>query len=298
VPDAEAIRPWRGWSDLLAMQAVCSRRLAAAPGRTYAHPGDVAWWTKGQSDEALAATFLLWEIDGTVPGFAGVFEDERAFTVLVDAAHRDTDRAVAFEEAIMAIAAARMPGPLRVSGLELETGAFARWRDRGFAPIDVGYRNFVRPLDPTADVEPDGVEVRAVTEDDLAMRAAVTYAAFDNDGPLDAYIDTYAAFWSSPASPRGWDLLALTSDGAPAACCIAWPDRASGAGTFEPVATHPDHHRQGYGRAILRAGFARLAAAGMAWAIVGTNLTNDPAEGLYRSVGFEPDTVLRFLERP
>jgi Acetyltransferase (GNAT) family. len=71
----------------------------------------------------------------------------------------------------------------------------------------------------------------------------------------------------------------------------------SRAGTFEPVATHPDLHRRGFGRALLLDGLRRFAAAGMTYAIVGAVIENPRAEALYRSVGFLPDRLLREYER-
>ena len=85
--------------------------------------------------------------------------------------------------------------------------------------------------------------------------------------------------------------------GRAAACCIAWPDPVSRAGTFEPVATHPDLNGRGFGKAVLTEGLRRFAAAGMTYAIVGVDVGNAPAEALYRSVGFRPDRTLRVYER-
>jgi len=157
--------------------------------------------------------------------------------------------------------------------------------------------NLVRSLDVATDVPFDDVLVEPVGDTDMDARASVTYAAFENDPPYEGYLADYRVFRASPAYPHGWDLLAKDAAGRPAACCIAWPDPASGAGTFEPVATHPDFRRRGFGRAVLHAGFHRLAAAGMRWAIVGTELHDDAAEALYRSVGFEPDHIVRVYER-
>ena len=134
--------------------------------------------------------------------------------------------------------------------------------------------------------------------DDIEDRAAITHAAFEAPEPFDRYLADYAAFFASPAYPHGWDLLLRDTDGRAAACCIAWPDPVSRAATFEPVATHPDLHGQGFGRALLLEGLRRFAAAGMTYAIVGVDVDNAPAKALYRSVGFRPDRVLRAYERP
>lgn len=80
--------------------------------------------------------------------------------------------------------------------------------------------------------------------------------------------------------------MAEDDDGVAVACCIAWPDALSGAGNFEPVATHPDAERRGFATAAIAEGLRRLRDAGMTWAIVRTPLSNTGAQALYRSLGF------------
>ena len=279
------------------MQAVCSRRLAAAPGRSDTHPGDVAWWTgwPPQTPDALARGFLLWEVGGRVVGWAT--HDDDGLVVLVDPEHRGSVDAVAFEDDAVTWAGAATDGQLRVTEIARDEAACERWRGRGFEPADGGYVTFVRRLDPTADRAPDA-PVAPVDEEDLLARASVTHAAFGNARDLEPYAADYATFRASPAYPTGWDLLVRTPDGDPAACCLAWPDPASGAGLFEPVATHPDHQRRGYGHAVMAAGLARLADAGMRWAIVITATRNEGAVALYRSLGFVPDSAHLAFVRP
>lgn len=58
-------------------------------------------------------------------------------------------------------------------------------------------------------------------------------------------------------------------------------------GEFEPVATRPDHHRKGLGRAMLTYGLQQMQAKGMKTALVRTGVDNLPAIGLYEAVGYE-----------
>jgi mycothiol synthase len=287
-------RPFREWSDLPAMQAVCSATLRAAPGRAVAHPGDIAWMAgwHPRSIERLGEEFLLWEDDGEVVGFGALEPDDGDLSLFVTPARSETEGALAFEEDALAWATRDGAAP---TWTEFEDAAAAveRWTSRGYRPTDVGYLNLVRPLD---DVPPDAAadeRVQPVGEDDVEGRATVTHDAFEEPQPLADYVADYRGFRASPTYPHGWDLLLRDADGNPAACCIAWTDRLSRASTFEPVATHPSMHRRGFGAALLREGCRRLAAAGMTYAIVGVELGNAPAEALYRSVGFRPDRVLR-----
>ncbi|MEP7059561.1 MAG: GNAT family N-acetyltransferase [Actinomycetota bacterium] len=291
-------RPYRGWDDLRGMQALCTERLLASPGRASAHPGDMAWWVgwPPRSEETLADMFLMWEEDGKVVGFASSDPEEGDFSVFVSPARTDTVRAAAFEDAALTWAS-RNGKPVIWTEFEDEAAAIQRWRVRGFRPTEGGLLNLTRDLADVAAGAPADERVCPVGDDDVEGRASVTHAAFGSEKPFDAYVAAYAGFRSSPAYPHGWDLLLRDEDGRAAACTIAWTDPVSRAATFEPVGTHPDQSRRGFGRALLLEGLRRFAAAGMTYAIVGVNTDNPGAEALYRSVGFEPDRLLRSYER-
>ena len=291
------IRPYRGWDDLRAMQAVCSARLLSSPGRAAAHPGDIAWWVgwPSSSAERLAEKLLLWEEGGDLVGFAS-FEHEGDLSVFVSPTLTDTKAAADFEDAAQ-VWATRGDSPPRWVEFEDETAAIERWRDRGYLPSSRGYLNLTRPLHDVVDGDDGDDRVRPVGDDDVPDRASITHAAFGSPKPFAEYAAAYAGFRASPAYPHGWDLLLRDSDGRAAACCIAWPDPVSRSGTFEPVATHPDFHRHGFGKALLLDGLRRFAAAGMTYAIVLVDIDNPGAEALYRSVGFRPDRVLRVYDR-
>ena len=293
------IRAFSGWDDLRAMQAVCSARLLASPGRAAAHPGDIAWWAgwPPRSVDELAEMFLLWEDAGEVIGFASYSQEEGDFSVFALPAFTDSEASIEFEEAALAWAS-RGDAPVRWIEFEDESAAVERWHGRGYRPLPGGIMNLTRSLDDVIGEGSGDDRVRAVGDDDVEGRASVTHAAFGSDKPFEDYASDYAGFRSSPAYPHGWDLLLRDDDGRAAACCIAWIDPVSRAGTFEPVATHPDLHRRGFGRALLLDGLRRFAAAGMTYAIVGAVVANPRAEALYRSVGFGPDRLLREYERP
>lgn len=292
------VRQWRGWEDLPSMQALCSARLLAGPGRANAHPGDIAWWAgwPRKSDEALADTFLLWEVRGELAAFAARDAGEGDLAVFTDPAHAETPDAIAFEEAALAWAS-RGDEPVQWVEFEDEDGAVGRWRDRGYRPTPVGYLNMTVSLEDVDADAPLDDRVRPVRDDDATDRAAITHAAFQSDRPLTDYAADYDSFRASPAYPVGSDLLLRDDDGQAVACCIAWVDPVSRAATFEPVATHPAFHGRGFGKALLLDGLRRFAAAGMTYAIVGVVVGNTPAESLYGSVGFRPDRTLRVYQR-
>jgi ribosomal protein S18 acetylase RimI-like enzyme len=258
----------------------------------------MAWWVGWPPTpiERLADAYLLWEADGEVVGFA-TLPHEGDLCVFVSPELTDTEAAVDFEDAALAWAS-RDDTPVRWTEFEDDTAAVKRWRDHGFLPTEEGYLNLTRALDDEAARSERDDRIQPVGDDDVEDRASITHAAFGKKRPFAQYVAEYAGFRASPAYPHGWDLLLRDTDGRAAACCIAWPDPVSRAGTFEPVATHPDMHRRGFGRALLLEGLRRFAAAGMTYAIVGVDVDNPGAEALYCSVGFRPDRVLRVYARP
>jgi len=288
-------RPFQGWQDLAAMQAVCSAKLLAEPGRAVAHPGDIAWlvgWPP-RSIERLAEEIVLWEHHDEVVGFAAFAPDDGDLSVLVSPEMASTAPVIDFEDEVLAWASRAGPS-VRWFEFEDETAIVDRWRARGFRPTDEAYRNLTRSLDEGGTRDE---RVKPVGDDDVGDRASINHAAFQSTQAFDEYASAYARFRASPAYPDGWDLL-LREDGRAAACCLAWTDPVSRAATFEPVATHPEMARRGFGRALLLDGLSRFADVGMTYAIVGVEVDNAGAEALYRSVGFEPDRVLRVYERP
>jgi GNAT superfamily N-acetyltransferase len=90
----------------------------------------------------------------------------------------------------------------------------------------------------------------------------------------------------SPVNDRERDLVAVAPDGRVAAFMVWWSD-PSGIAQIEPFGTHPDFHRQGVGRALLKFGLARMQAAGMRTVRVCTEESREAAVAFYGSAGFE-----------
>lgn len=287
-------RPWAGWADLVPMQTLAGTSLREAPSRTFIHPGDLAWWLGWwpKTTEELAAITQIWEVDGRM--VAWVVDDTGYIGECIASGSLDDDVLLASMDRWID---ARLPGHVR-SARDNDPVGIARLASAGYRRIPDDMVAFSLDLDRLEPSEPDPRVSTVDRSDDLGARLSVTHAAFGVDRPFDDYVAGYRRFMDSPAYPDGWDLVAWTPEHEAAACCIAWPDPVSRVGNFEPVATHPSFHRQGFATLVLRDGLRRLREAGMRRAVVRTPADNVAALALYRSVGFEPDHEQLSFRRP
>jgi len=275
------------------MQELLARALRDTPELAFFHPGDLAWWVgwPSQTPEELAAKVAIVEDDGEIVGW--LYIDREDVNEWVDPAA--SDPAAVWRELDAALDA--RPDLARSIRGDDAAGE-ARLRAAGYEPMDeymIGFSIDLAGLD--LDGEDDRVRPVALG-DDLTPRASVTRAAFHVERvSFERYVEEYVAFTRSPAYPLGWDLVAWAGPDRAAACTIAWPDPVSRVGNFEPVAAHPDFHRQGYGTAVMRDGLRRLRDAGMRRAVVFTRMDNDAGIALYRSVGFHDDNIQRWFSR-
>jgi ribosomal protein S18 acetylase RimI-like enzyme len=287
------VRELDAMSALPVIGAIASAMLHSSPERAPVHPGDLAWWS-------------AWRPDGSPPPRVALVEDGSAAVAAVVVDGREVVELVDPSVAASALGATHdameawietLAEPVTRLAFDGDEAAIARITARGFAPTEHGMHCFALDLTAAPPVEP-GITVTPVDPDgDLEGRLRVTHAAFGVRVPFDGYVERYRAFTRSSAYPRGWDLVALDADGTPAACCIGWPDAASGVGNLEPVATHPAYLRRGFGRAVVATALARFAGAGLTRAIVVTPVENAGGVAFYRSLGFEIRGFLRSYER-
>ncbi len=289
------LRAYAGAADLPALQDVVARVLRDRPDHGEFHPGEVLWWVcrPAWDEDELAASILIDEEDGEVTAWA---MDDGSEVLGFVAPHRADAIGDRFFDDVTSWLAARAGRPVR-SAFATDADAIARLEAAGYREVPGEARvTFRRSL--AAAVERPAVDVRPLAlDEDPAGRCSITHAAFGVTEPFDAYVEVYARFVRSSWYPAGHDLVAHAPDGRAAACCIAWTDPVSGVGAFEPVATHPDLQRRGYGRAVLLAGLRLMAEAGMRAAMVGTPASNTAARALYRSVGFDDERTLLAFAR-
>jgi GNAT superfamily N-acetyltransferase len=104
---------------------------------------------------------------------------------------------------------------------------------------------------------------------------------FDHVDPAEwSTPEEYLLVQSAPDYPRDRDLVVEAPNGEYVSLCIAWYDDQNRFGVFEPVCTHPDYRRRGFGKAVIREGLNRLYRLGARKAYVGSG------QEFYAAIGF------------
>lgn len=102
----------------------------------------------------------------------------------------------------------------------------------------------------------------------------------------------------SPGYEPERELIIQAEDGAIVAFAVIRYDYLNKNGLFEPVGTHKDYQRRGFGKAIMLHGLQKMFAAGMRFASVAHFGDNRAARGLYQSCGFRPWHLLDSYTKP
>lgn len=290
-------RPYRDYSDFNQIRRILIEGRQANNGTYYVHLGDVNWWLFYPDQSAdLPQRLYLWEDGGQALGWCLLTPDEGYWDVFVHPRLQGSPQA----EAMFAWAEARLADMVKAKGGE-KLGVFwisegdvwrRAWLEGHGYVLRSAHPLFTRSLaDPIAEpVLPAGYRLRpSAGEAEAESRARASYAAFQSSWDWDKYLQRRLSFMRSPVYDDERDIVAIAPDGAVAAFTIHWCDPVNKVGLFEPVGTHPDHHRRGLGKAVLLDSLRRLKAQGMETAIVGTGNDNVAAIRLYESVGFQLD---------
>jgi len=132
---------------------------------------------------------------------------------------------------------------------------------------------------------PDGFSFQAANSiEDATALAEVHNASFGSSWTPQSYRQVM----ESPGYEPERELVIQAPDGTFVAFSIIWTDHLNDTGLFEPVGTHKDYRRRGFGQAIMLYGMQKMAAAGMKFATVAHFGQNEAARGLYQACGFKP----------
>jgi ribosomal protein S18 acetylase RimI-like enzyme len=294
-------RPYRGAADWEKMQRILIEGRRANNGTYYVHVGDLSWWMYYHDTGApFSEQIWLWEEADAVRGWVLFTPEESVFDLFIHPALRGAPEAIYMHDWAEAQLARQMRAR---NGSEVgmmwifETDQVRRQllETRGYAPKDRSLVYFTRPLDgddPAPNL-PEGFAVRGCRgEVEVEQRARAQHGAFQSKWEWERYVARFRRFMQSPVYAGERDMIAVAPDGRVAAFCIFWLDPENKVGLFEPVGTHPDFQRKGFGKAVMRESLRRMRASGMESAIVCAYSDNVAAQKLYSSVGFRATNKL------
>ncbi len=256
-----------------------------APLLDQVHSGDIGWHLR-LDDDRIDDAFLLWERDGR-PVAVGLAEGE----VLRTAVDPDLDRDDELAEAL--------------------AGCFV-----GFGYVDALGGSAVRRLlvgrgwgvdpDPWVLLHRELTEADATRADpdtrpldgeaEVAARVAVQRSAFAPGSTFTA--ERWHQMTTGPTYDPRFEMVTWTPDGQPAAAATGWFAGPGRCAILEPVGTHADHRRQGYGTRANLGVMAALARAGASAVRVATPASNTAAVAAYESCGLRHVEWSTALVRP
>ncbi len=246
-----------------------------APFDAQLHPGDIGWHLRHPDDQLAenGGAFLVWRRDG-VPVAAGLAE-ANVLRIAVDPA---LDRDPVLGEAIAEVAEGfDYVDPLaRSAARRLLLG-------RGWSAERDPWVLLLKELGPQdADREDPGTR-RVAAPDDAAARLEVQRSAFSPGSTFS--VDRWERMAACPAYDPRFDLVTWAPDGTPAAAATGWFAGPGRCAILEPVGTHADHRRKGFGRRVNLAVMAALAKAGAGAVRVHTPAANTAAVAAYEACG-------------
>jgi ribosomal protein S18 acetylase RimI-like enzyme len=300
-----------GAQERLVAQQVMRRALRT--GSAYvAHPGELDWWLfHADPRQEPSELHLSVERFGGLP--TGMVELRRSTGEATIVG--DLERLLPWVEEQLA------PGPVRIAFVaDDDVATQSVLARRGYLPEDdSGMPVFERDtvLDPAAGRRPippaelpEGFAITnlmAAVGDSAARgidpaqvvdsRADAARRSFESTMGPAVHRARYRRFMASPGYVPEHDLVVIGPDGLVAAFAIWWRDDELGLAQFEPVGVDPPHQGRGLGRAVVLAGIEAMAAAGNGRARVMTDDDRIAASALYRSVGFDEVTHLRWWRR-
>jgi ribosomal protein S18 acetylase RimI-like enzyme len=287
-------RSYRGEADLALLQDFNSAAIAVTDHCGYLHPGDIPHHIyNGNMYYDPAEILTIWEDDEGVAAW-----------LLVGPRHKSNDAQVRpdlsgsdLEREMLDYGEDRLVELMRRYDIESEfiyADAFRGDSARAELLLASGWQvgdelPYVLNRTEIGSVDapslPDGYLFRsAAGVEDAAALADIHNASFSPKWTPE----TYRKVMESPGYAPERELVVQGPDGGFVAFTVTWHDHLNRMGLFEPVGTHKDYRRRGFGRALMLYGLQQMAAAGMRYASVAHFGDNDAARGLYHDCGFRP----------
>jgi len=240
------------------------------------HSGDLGWHLRFP-DERLDGAVLCWD-DGGAPVAVGL----RDAGMLQLAVAPGWSGSGALADAVADLVTPTDSGTDHVEAAS-ESALRALLLDRGWRSDPHPWVLLHKALGrEDAAVEDPGTRPLAGPAD-VEARVAVQRSAFAPGSTFTPELWTRMA--EGPSYDARFELVTWTPDGRPAAAATGWFAGPGRCAILEPVGTHADHRRQGYGRRVNLAVMAALARAGASAVRVHTPASNTAAVAAYEACG-------------
>jgi len=285
---------YTGKADLKLLQDFNAAAIAVTDHCGYLHPGDIPHHIyNGNKHYDPIELITLWEDDKGLAAWLLADPSHKSF----DAQLRPDLRGNDLEWEVLELAYERTAELMQKHNVESDymyadafRGDTARiklltslgWKPDSELPYVLN-RTEIKSINVPA--LPDGYSFRTANGvEDAAALAEIHNASF---GPIWTP-KLYRQVMESPGYEPERELVIQAPDGTFVAFSIIWFDHFNRTGLFEPVGTHKDHQRRGFGRAIILYGMQQMAFDGMEFATVAQFGDNEAARGLYQSCGLKP----------
>jgi GNAT superfamily N-acetyltransferase len=287
-------RTYTGEADLKLLQDFNAAAISVTDHCGYLHPGDIPHHIySGNRNHDPAEVMTIWENGQGVAAWLLVDLRHKSYDAQVRPDLRGSD----FEREVLEYADKRTVELMRrydITGDCIYGDAFRGDTARVRLLTALGWESDNELPYVLNRTEIDSIDVPALPEgyafrsaagiEDAAALARVHNASFAAGWTPESYRQVM----ESPGYAPERELVIQAPDGSFAAFTVIWYDHLNRTGLFEPVGTHKDHRRRGFGRAILMYGMQQMAAAGMEFATVAHFGHNEAARELYQASGFKP----------
>jgi len=260
----------------------------------YLHPGDIPHHIyNGNKHYDPVELMTIWEDDQGMAAWLLVDPSHKSF----DAQVRPDLKGGELEREVLELAGERTIELMRKYEIASDTIYADAFRD------DTGCNELLTALGWKPDHELPYVlnrtEINSIEVPELPEGFSFQSAKGIEDAPAlaDVHNAAFKVNWTpalyrkvmeSPGYDPERELVIQAPDGTYAAFSIIWYDHLNRTGLFEPVGTHKNHRRRGFGRALMLYGMQKMADAGMKFASVAHFGDNEAARGLYQACGFKP----------
>jgi mycothiol synthase len=289
---------YTGENDLQQMQTALAHWMQQAGDSIYWHVGDLPHrlYDNLGGLVPLDAAVRLWKNEHEIIGFAVAQPDSARFDAFLHPDYRGSD----LEREIVNWADTTVGRSVKTVSANVYAGDKTRLQillEMGFEKdatyLCITQRSLLDQIDAPA--IPDGYVIRPSTGVNEAAALQQLHQVIWEWQPERSYRDEVML---KPGYNYKQELLALTSDGVPAAHTIYWCDSINKLGYFEPVGTHPDFQRKGLARALMNHAMRLMREHSMERVRVCFNFQNEVAKNLYTSLGFQQiGSITSYIKR-